>query len=286
MKTAVIGSNGQLGTDVCAAFVADGHEVMPLTHADLDVTDAAAIKSVLQRLRPQTVINTAAMHNMENCEEAPATAFAVNADGARNLAAVCNDIDATLVHVSTDYVFDGAKQAPYLEDDLPAPLSVYGNTKLSGEHFIAATSKRYYVLRVSGLYGLAACRAKGLNFVRLMLKLGTERDEVRVVDNEFITPTLTEDIAAQALSMVKQEAANGLYHVTCEGGCSWYEFAKSIFEQAGVSVTLNVAAPGEFPITVSRPSYSILENGFLKEQGLNIMPHWQDSLKKYLKSVA
>ena len=282
MKLAVIGANGQLGTDVCRTFTEKGDDVVMLTHDRIDITDKEKVIEVLGGICADVVVNTAAMHHVEKCENDPAAAFQVNGAGAMHLSAICNQTRSLLVHISTDYVFDGEKHSPYIESDAPMPLNVYGNTKLSGEYFIRSTCERYHILRVSGLYGHHPCRAKGLNFVDLMVKLSGERDEVRVVDDEIVSPTFTKTIAEQIHTMVDAGAQNGVYHVTSEGRCSWYEFAREIFALTRSSVTLNRAAPDEFPMKVNRPKYSVLENGFLKEQKINVMPDWRDALKDYL----
>jgi dTDP-4-dehydrorhamnose reductase len=283
MKVVVIGANGQLGSDIYRAFQNNADNVFALNHNAFEVSDFETVHSVMHDLTPDLVINTAAMHNVEACEEDPAKAFLVNGIGARNLAQVSNDMGYTLMHVSTDYVFDGAKQAPYTEEDCPNPLNVYGNTKLSGELFVRTIAKKYFVLRVSGLYGMNPCRAKGgLNFVTLMLKLAKERNEVRVVDDEILTPTYTNDIAHQIVCL-SQCTDYGLYHVTDQEGCSWHEFARKIFEFTNASVRLSVADPGEFPAKVPRPKYSVLENKALKSVKLDIMPHWNVGLKRYLE---
>src|SRR2546425_1631750 len=183
MRVAVIGANGQLGSDVSLAFSAAGDTVAGFTHAVIEVSELESVADVLRHLCPHVIVNTAAMHSVEQCEQDPAKAYAVNAIGARNLAQIANQLNALLIHVSTDYVFDGFKRAPYQEDDVPLPLSVYGNTKLAGEHFVRSLGTRHQVLRTSGLYGKHPCRAKGgLNFVELMLKLAREKGRVRVVD--------------------------------------------------------------------------------------------------------
>jgi len=285
VRVAIIGANGQLGSDCERAFAGAGHEVLPLTHADADIADAAQVNEVMRRLRPDVVVNTAAMHNVEACEAAPLEAFAANAVGARNLAAVARELDHVLVHVSTDYVFDGAKGAPYVESDLPRPLNVYGNSKVAGEHFVAAIAPRHFVVRTSGLYGRSACRAKGgLNFVRLMLKLARERGEVKVVTDEIVTPTFTLDLARQIVALTGTRAY-GVVHATCQGECSWNEFAGTIFDLAGVDVRLNAALSAEFPAKVPRPSYSVLENRALQAAGVDVMPHWRDSLTSYLAEI-
>jgi len=283
-KVVVIGADGQLGSDIAAACRADGHEAVPLTLAQMDVADGGQVQRTLAGVRADIIINTAAMHQVEKCEADPARAFAVNAVGARNLAQAANAGGARLVHISTDYVFDGAKMAPYLESDCPLPLNAYGNSKLAGELFVRSVAEKHYVIRVSGLYGKNPCLEKGgLNFVDLMLKLSRERKEVRVVDDEVLTPTATVEVARQVLRMLQGGAADGLYHATAEGSCSWYEFAREIFRLSGSAVTLNKAGAGEFPAKVPRPKYSVLENGNLKKQGLNVMASWQDSLAEYMR---
>jgi dTDP-4-dehydrorhamnose reductase len=283
MKTAVIGADGQLGTDICQAIEKTHHELIPLTIEHIEVSDIDSVSRVLGEVKPQLVINTAAFHHLETCEDQPVKAFEVNALGPRNLSMVCNDLDAALMQISTDYVFDGKKRAPYIETDKPMPLNVYANTKLSGEHFVEAIAKKYYILRVSGIYGKAPCIGKGgMNFVELMIKLSREREEVRVVDNEILTPTSTVEISHQVVKMIETNPQYGLYHATAEGSCSWYEFAGEIFNITKPNIKFNKAAPGEFAVKVNRPEYSVLENKFLEDQGINIMRHWKEGLKTYL----
>lgn len=285
MKIAVIGANGQLGSDLVAAFNACGDEVFPLTHSDIELEDIASASTCLERIHPQIVVNTAAMHHVENCERDPQKAFAVNGLGARILALIARDIGATLMHVSTDYVFDGSKGSPYEESDAPNPLNVYGNTKLCGEHFVRSTLEKHFVLRTSAIYGRNPCRAKGgLNFIELMLKLARERGEVRVVDNEFITPTSTAELSRQMVALSRSNFY-GLYHATAEGGCSWHEFADEVFALTSTKVTLKVAGANEFPIKVPRPKYSVLENRGLKTRKLDIFKPWQDGVREYLSTL-
>ena len=286
MKIAVIGADGQLGTDVVKAFHGNGDEVASLTHSDIELTNRDLSAGRLTALRPNIIINTAAMHHVDKCEQDPEKAFAVNGLGAKNLALVAGAIGAKLMHVSTDYVFDGEKRTPYEESDAPRPLNAYGNSKLSGEYFVRSTVKEHFVLRTSGIYGKSPCRAKGgLNFIELMLKLARERGEVRVVDDEFVSPTSTRDIARQMVALSHSEYY-GLYHATAEGSCSWNAFAREIFDLAGVKVNLLVAGPNEFPIKVPRPKYSVLENAGLKRQGLNVFQSWQQGLREYFSSAS
>jgi dTDP-4-dehydrorhamnose reductase len=286
MKVAVIGGDGQLGADVVRAFADNGDNVSALTHSDVELSNMDSVSSRLQELRPELVVNTAAMHHVENCEREPEKAFAVNGIGARNISIVSRDVGAVLMHISTDYVFDGSKGSPYDEQDAPRPLNVYGNTKLSGEYFVRSTTEKHFVLRTSAIYGKSPCRAKGgLNFIELMLKLAKERGEVRVVDSEFVTPTPTRELARQMVALSRCDSY-GLYHATAEGICSWYEFAKEIFALTNTKVSLKVAGPNEFPAKVPRPKYSVLENRALKSRDLNVFTSWQDGLREYLGTRA
>ena len=219
MKAVVIGALGQLGMDVSEIFEKNGHEVVRLDIEDVDISDMDSLIPVLTDIKTDILINTAAFHNVEKCESDPYTAFNVNAIGARNLAMLSNDLNFYLIHISTDYVFDGKKQQPYIETDRPVPLNVYANTKLSGELFVEAISKNALVLRSSGLFGMNPCRAKGgMNFVQLMLKLAGEGKTIRVVDNEMLTPTYTVEISRQILKLSKNRLT-GICHGTAEGAC-------------------------------------------------------------------
>ncbi|MFZ3367161.1 MAG: dTDP-4-dehydrorhamnose reductase [Candidatus Sulfotelmatobacter sp.] len=282
MKIAVIGANGQLGHDVVCAFADQGDEVRALTHEDIELSSLESVAACLRSTRAEVVVNTAAMHHVESCEQQPGRAHEVNVVGARNLATATRDLGSVLIHVSTDYVFDGAKGEPYVESDQARPLNAYGRTKLEGEQFVQHINPKHYVLRTAALYGNHPCRAKGgQNFVDLMLRLARERGRVRVVDNEFTSPTATADLARQIAALSRYEVF-GLYHATAEDSCSWYEFAREIFRVADVSVALEVASPNEFPAKVPRPAYSVLENRGLKAHNLNLFRPWQEGLHNYL----
>jgi len=284
MRVVVVGGTGQLGHDVVRAFTNCGDEVVSMTHADIELSDFSSVENALHKHAPGFVVNTAAMHHVEKCEQEADRAYAVNVTGSLNLAKVTEDLGAVLAHVSTDYVFDGKKGTPYLESDEPRPLNVYGKTKLQGEEVVRSTNPKHFVLRTAALYGTHPCRAKGgQNFVDLMLRLGRERGQVRVVAHEFTTPTATTDLAQQILRLSRSDSY-GLYHATAEGSCSWYEFASEIFERAGLNVRLEVASPGEFPLKVPRPFYSVLENHALKSQSLNAFRPWQVALQEYLST--
>ena len=282
MKIVVIGAEGQVGRDACAEFEQHGDGVRGLNHSELEVASPDSVQVVLSPIKPDVIVNCAAFHHVEHCELEPAKAFAINACGARNLARAAASLDALLIHISTDYVFDGAKSTPYEETDVPRPLNAYGNSKLAGEYFVRSQAPRHFVLRTSALYGNHPCRAKGgLNFVELMRKLAREGREIKVVDGEFVTPTATADLAKQIVKLSRCNAF-GLYHATAEGSCSWYEFAREIFALTELEVNLKAANPADFPSKVPRPHYSVLENRGLKSIGMNVFRPWQESLKEYL----
>ncbi len=281
MKIAVIGANGQLGTDLVEVLSAE-HEVIGLNHTDIEITDIDSVKNVLSSTKPNIVLNTAAYHIVPEAEKFPDKAFHINGTGTLNLAKVSQDLGIRLVHYSTDYVFDGKKQKPYTEDDCPNPLNVYANTKLSGEYFALNYSDKSFVVRVSGIYGKVPCRAKRGNFITTMIKLAKEKPEVRVVNDEILTPTPTYHIAKNTAALIKTDAF-GLYHMSCEGECSWYEFARVIWETLQLETPLYPASVKDFPLVVKRPFYSVLEKRNLTNIGLNKMPHWKEGLIEFLK---
>ena len=280
MKVAIIGSNGQLGSDLMEVFSND-YEVIGLNHSDIEITDIDDVKKVVSSIKPDVILNTAAYHIVPEAEKFPDMAFQINGTGALNLAKVCQDTGTRFVHYSTDYVFDGAKQKPYTEDDRPNPLNVYANTKLSGEYFALNYCERSSVIRVSGIYGKVPCRAKGGNFITTMLKLAKEKPEVKVVDDEVLTPTPTYWIAKNTRELIKTDNF-GLYHMTCEGEVSWYEFAKVIWETLKLKTPLYSGSVQDFPLVVKRPFYSVLENRNLAKLGINLMPDWKEALIEFL----
>ncbi len=286
MKAAIIGANGQLGSDLCRVLGEQGMELVPLQHRDVDVADAAQVEQVLGDCKPDVVISTAAYHRVEECEKEMARAFAVNAIGPANLARTCSRLGALLVHFSTDYVFSGPRTEPWSETDLPAPASVYGVSKLAGECMVASNCKRYFVVRTCGLYGVAGSAGKGGNFVETMLKKAAEGGPIRVVDDQRLTPTFTGDLAEVIAKLIGPEISQrreawGLYHITHEGECSWYEFARKIFEMEKVAADLKPITTAEFFSAVQRPAYSVLSKRKLKGLGL-AMPRWEDGLARYL----
>jgi dTDP-4-dehydrorhamnose reductase len=280
MKVAIIGANGQLGTDLCRILTGQKISVLPLTRREIDVSDSTQVDRVLGSIQADVVISTAAFHKVEECEKQAAQSFAVNAVGPRNLALACRQNNAVLVHFSTDYVFDGSERRPYAEADLPRPLNVYGVSKLAGEHMARLTWERHFVIRTCGLYGVEGSAGKGGNFVETMLKRASEGLPIRVVDDQVLTPTFTGDLAEAVSKLIRTEAY-GLYHVSAEGECSWYEFAREIFELAKLKVDLKPVSSTEFLSPVQRPAYSVLSKQKLAQLGI-AMTAWQEGLASYL----
>lgn len=283
-KTLLIGADGQLGSDI-ARCLEPRHDLVPLTIRDLDITDGAATERCLRQNRPEVVINTAGFHNVPLCEEEPLKAYAVNAVAVRGLAIHSRNAGARLLHVSTDFVFDGRRSGPYVEEDAAWPVNVYGASKLAGECGIRAEADRYWIVRTAGLFGRNPCLAKqGANFVRTMLRLGREREVVRVVDDERLTPTSTADLAAQIARLVETDTS-GTFHASAEGACTWFEFTREIFRLAGIATPVEPITAAQFGDNVRRPKNSVLENRALKELGLNVMRPWQEGLRDYLEEI-
>jgi dTDP-4-dehydrorhamnose reductase len=280
MKIALLGANGQLGHDL--QRVLQSHDVIALTRNDFDVTDHASARAVLMDLRPEVVLNTTAYHRVDDCESHADLAYAVNALAVLNLLRVSNDLDSVLVHVSTDYVFDGKAQQPYTESCAPFPLSVYANSKLAGEFLVRTMARQYVLIRTGGLYGTAGSQGKGGNFVTTMLAKARRGEAIRVVNDQQVTPTYTLDLANQ-IARLLPAAHLGLFHITNEGSCSWYEFARTIFQLSGIDADLSPTSSELYKTPALRPKYSVLENARLKDLGLNEMRHWREALAAYLK---
>ena len=278
MRVVIIGAEGQLGSDLVRAF--QGEDIVPLSENDVDIVNINKLKEIISSESPDLVINTAAFSNVPQCEREPDRALRVNAIGARNVAIVTGEIKSLHLYISTDYVFDGEKGKPYLEDDSTAPVNTYGLSKLAGEYYVRYILDRYFIVRTSGLYGIHRCISKGTNFVDKMLEL-RDRDSIKIVTDEVLTPTYTLHLAKQIYKLVSTDSY-GIYHVTNEGECSWYDFAKAIFKEMGFDVNLVPINSSKFQTNVKRPKYSVLENSKLKTLGLNNMPHWRDSLRAYL----
>lgn len=279
MKILLIGASGQLGTDLARALA--GHELLAPPRRSLDLLQPDRIRQVLQSERPQVVINTAAFHRVDECESRVSTAFQVNGEAVRNLALAARDIEAVLVHYSTDYVFDGAAGRPYREDDFPRPLNVYGVSKLAGEHLLESVWEKHVLIRTCGLYGHAGSRGKGGNFVETMIRKATAGESIRVVDDQRLTPTSTRELARATAALV-ETSHFGLFHVTSKGNCTWYEFAGEIFRLLGLEPDLAPTTSDAFSAAARRPAYSVLANHHLDDLGMDDLKHWKDDLREYL----
>lgn len=281
MKVAVIGSSGQLGQDLMHAF---GDEAVGFTHEDLDVTNEASVSSTLRSLRPDWVLNTAAFHRVDDCEIKPTLTFAVNALGALTIAREASTVGSGVVFYSTDYVFgdqDRQQGEPYLEQDNPHPLSVYGVSKMAGEQLVMQANERHLVVRSAGLYGTATSR-KGWTFPELMINKARSDGFVRVVTDQVLSPTFTADLAQKTKQLIEHDA-RGLFHLTNAGECSWFDFAQKAFELAGVNAEMEPIGAAQMEQRARRPSYSALETIRLGEVGLERMRPWEEALGDYLK---
>jgi dTDP-4-dehydrorhamnose reductase len=281
VRVALIGAKGQLGSDLSLTLGANGYEVVSLTHAKIEVTDIGSIRLALIPVTPDVVINTAAYHKVEEVEQNPVEGFAVNTIGPHNLALVCKDLESPLLHLSSDYVFSGRKATPYVESDAVDPLNIYGVSKAAGEMILRYLWPRHFIVRTSGLYGKAGSSGKGGNFVELMLQLAREGKSIKVVNDQILTPTSTHALALQIAALIKTDAY-GTYHATCQGECTWYDFAVEIFRRAGLNPQLSPQTTTQSGARVKRPPYSVLENANLKCIGIDLMPSWQDALQSYL----
>ena len=281
MKIIIIGANGQLGYDLIRAFENTEDEIAPLTHADIDVTDLRSASETLRNIEPDAVINCAAYVRVDDAEDFPERAFAVNALGARNIARICRDLNSILAHISTDYIFDGRKKEPYTEEDTPNPLNVYGNSKLAGEYFVRNTLEEHYIIRSSSLFGASGASGKGGNFVETMIKKARNGEEIKVVDDMIMSPTHTRDLAGMIKKILIKKLPFGIYHAANQGQCSWYEFAKTIFETLEMEANLSPTKTSTLQSKARRPIYSPLVSIKLGKHGLE-MKNWKEALTDYL----
>ena len=269
----VVGANGMLGRDMLALI---GDAARGVDIGEIDITSLESTERIIRTLKPKTVINCAAYTDVDGCETNVETAMQVNGEGVAHLAMASREIGARLVHVSTDYVFDGGKGSPYVEDDAPHPLSVYGESKLAGE-LNAGFNPDHLIVRTQWLYGL-----QGKNFVETMLRLAAEKDELAVVDDQIGSPTWTVDLARAILALLKT-GHRGTYHAANSGYCSWNEFARAIFEESGLPVRVKGLSTDELNRPARRPLYSTLDCGKLEQDaGLRLQP-WRSALKTYLQ---
>ncbi len=276
MRLLVTGAAGMLGRDVVAAANDAGHEVVALARADLDIADAAAVRAAVLDARPDAVINCAAWTDVDGAEAEEAAATAVNGDGAGHVAAAAAEAGAHLLHVSTDYVFDGAAREPYPEDAPTAPASAYGRSKLAGERAVTAAGGEHAIVRTAWVFG-----PHGRNFVDTMRRLGADRDEVRVVDDQVGSPTYTGHLAT-ALMSAAEDRLTGVLHVTASGRCSWFELARATFEEVGSACRVLPQTTAELGRPAPRPAFSVLAS---TRRDAPVLPDWREGLRAHLARV-
>lgn len=280
-KILIIGANGQLAFDLIKVFDKDC-EIIRAIRNDFDVADFGAANKFITEHRPDIVINTAAYHKTEECELNPEKSFAVNAIGAFNIAKAAKEVGAKIIFVSTDYVFDGRKKY-YVESDIPNPLNVYGASKLAGEILTKIANENFYIIRTSWLFGRHRS-GKGHNFVSLMLGKAKNGENIRVINDQFGSPTYAYDLAVKIKELIDKNATAGIYHITNFGSCSWYEFAKKIFELAKLNQKIEKIESSNNISKIKRPEYSVLISENLKKQGIETMRPWPEALSAYLES--
>ncbi len=284
MKVVVIGSRGQLGTESVQAFEEGGHEVVPLSHAEVDVTDQASVREAMAGTGADAVVNCAAYVHVDRAEEEPQTAFAVNAFGARQVARMCADLGAVCIHISTDFVFRGDKPEPYVEADSPRPINIYGASKLAGEHLVQQTCPESLIVRVAGLFGKAGASGRNGNFVEAVLRKARAGEDLQVVDDIRISPTYARD-AAWVIRWLAEQESRGIIHVSNIGSvpCTWYALAKKTVDLCGVDASIEEMASENYPHKAKRPPNSALNNALAVQVTGSPIPNWEDALERYLR---
>lgn len=282
LSVAIIGSGGQLGSDLVERLKSvPGYSVCALSHSEIECTDERSVRKALGDIRPEVVINCAAFVRVDESESSPERAFSVNSIGALYVARSCADIGALCGYISTDYVFDGDKMAPYTEEDRPHPINVYGTSKFCGEELVRQTCPRWFIARAAALFGKAGARSKGGNFVDAVLSRARNGHDLRIVKDMWTSPTYTRD-AARALERLIADQSTGIFHIANEGGCSWFELAQRAIELVGLSCRLEAVARAEYPTKARRPRDSRLKSVRLGSGGRETLRPWDEALREYL----
>ena len=282
-RVAIFGGAGQLGAELASEFAARGHEVTAYDRAQVDITDPAAVEKTLSALDPAIVLNSAAYNQVDISEKDPTAAFQVNALAVRNLAVACRQVDARLVHFSTDYVFDGLAGRAYREEDDPRPLGAYAVSKLAGELYARAYLDKPLIIRTSGVYGPKGMDTARGNFVELMLRLAGNGQPIRVVEDHVASPTFAPALAARTADLVERNA-HGIFHLGGGAPISWFDWAAKIFEAAGLKPPLKPTNEREFRTPARRPKYSALSNAKAENLGVAPMPSLDQAIRTYLEA--
>jgi dTDP-4-dehydrorhamnose reductase len=284
MKVALIGAKGQLGSDIASHFSqCDRYQLTALTRDDIDITNPEKVQQILTSQKFDVVINSAAYVRVDDCEQEFNTAFNVNAIAALNVARACRELDALCVYISTDYVFRGDRHVPYTESDVPDPINIYGTSKLTGEYLVRQTAKRSLILRISSVFGKAGASGKGGNFVETMLKKAKAGDPIKVVNDIFMSPTYTYDVA-RLLGELLQTDPTGIIHGANTGSCSWYEFATQVLKIAKIDHPIEAIPASEFPTKATRPMNSALISDRIAQLTTFKMRPWQDAIAAYIQN--
>lgn len=280
MKVLVTGVKGQLGFDVVRELQSRGHEAIGVDIEEMDITDETAVSRVMEETAPEAVIHCSAFTAVDRAEEEQELCYKVNVQGTENIAKMCQKLGCKMLYLSTDYIFSGEGQRPWEPEDTPSPLNAYGQSKYQGEVALRQYVDKYFIVRISWVFGI-----NGNNFIKTMLRLGKENGAVKVVDDQIGSPTYTFDLAKLLVDMIETEQY-GAYHATNEGICSWYEFAKEIFQEANMKeVTVTPVSSDEFPVKAKRPKNSRMSKEKLVQNGFSLLPSWQDAVKRYIREL-
>ena len=279
MKVLVTGVKGQLGYDVVKDLEKRGHQPIGVDRDEMDLMDNEAIRTFIMNLKPEAIIHCAAYTAVDKAEEEAETCYQINAESVKVISECAKELDVKLIYISTDYVFDGTKEGEYVETDLPNPINVYGASKLKGEQYVQTLLEKYYIVRISWVFGV-----NGNNFIKTMRRLGSERDELNIINDQVGSPTYTADLAPLLVDMMETDKY-GIYHATNEETCSWYEFANEIFKQSRIEVKTNPITTDQYPTAAKRPMNSRMSKAKLKANGFNLLPTWQEALAHYLKLI-
>lgn len=280
MKVLVTGVKGQLGYDVVRELQSRGHGAIGVDIEEMDITDETAVSRVMEETAPEAVIHCSAFTAVDRAEEEQELCYKVNVQGTENIAKMCQKLGCKMLYLSTDYIFSGEGQRPWEPEDTPSPLNAYGQSKYQGEVALRQYVDKYFIVRISWVFGI-----NGNNFIKTMLRLGKENGAVKVVDDQIGSPTYTFDLAKLLVDMIETEHY-GAYHATNEGICSWYEFAKEIFQEANMKeVTVTPVSSEEFPVKAKRPKNSRMSKEKLVQNGFSLLPSWQDAVKRYIEEL-